>query len=352
MVEKALLQKRPFIIAGPCSAETEEQVLATAQALKDTGQVDVLRAGIWKPRTRPGHFEGVGEVGLKWMQRVKNELGLLVAIEVANAKQVEAALKHDIDIVWIGARSSANPISVQEIADSLKGISIPVFIKNPVNPDLQLWIGAVERIEKAGIENIGLIHRGFSSYENMEFRNKPTWQLAIDMKSRFPNYPFLVDPSHICGKRELLKGVTQNAIDLDYDGVMIESHIHPDEAWSDAQQQITPHDFQELLNNIIWRKSEQEIGKVEEDLLRFRRLIDELDKEALRFLGQRMEIANAIGKLKKEKQLTILQTNRWQEVLDNLIVIGEGLGLSKAFIQQYFNAIHMESIRHQDKIMN
>ena len=352
MVEKALLQKRPFIIAGPCSAETEEQVLATAQALKDTGQVDVLRAGIWKPRTRPGHFEGVGEVGLKWMQRVKNELGLLVAIEVANAKQVEAALKHDIDIVWIGARSSANPISVQEIADSLKGISIPVFIKNPVNPDLQLWIGAVERIEKAGIENIGLIHRGFSSYENMEFRNKPTWQLAIDMKSRFPNYPFLVDPSHICGKRELLKGVTQNAIDLDYDGVMIESHIHPDEAWSDAQQQITPHDFQELLNNIIWRKSEQEIGKVEEDLLRFRRVIEELDKEALSFLGQRMEIANAIGKLKKEKQLTILQTNRWQEVLDNLIVIGEGLGLSKAFIQQYFNAIHMESIRHQDKIMN
>lgn len=352
MVEKALLQKRPFIIAGPCSAETEEQVLTTAQALKDTGQVDVLRAGIWKPRTRPGHFEGVGEVGLKWMQRVKNELGLPVAIEVANAKQVEAALKHDVDILWIGARSSANPISVQEIADSLKGISIPVFIKNPVNPDLQLWIGAVERIEKAGIENIGIIHRGFSSYENMEFRNKPTWQLAIDMKSRFPNYPFLVDPSHICGKRELLKGVTQNAIDLDYDGVMIESHIHPDEAWSDAQQQITPHDFQELLNNIIWRKSEQETGKVEEDLLRFRRMIDELDKEALRFLGQRMEIANAIGKLKKEKQLTILQTNRWQEVLDNLIVIGEGLGLSKAFIQQYFNAIHMESIRHQDKIMN
>lgn len=352
MVGKALLQKRPLIIAGPCSAETEEQVFATAQALKDTSKVDVLRAGIWKPRTRPGHFEGVGEVGLKWMQRVKKELGLPVAIEVANAKQVEAALMHDIDIVWIGARSSANPISVQEIADALKGVSIPVFIKNPVNPDLQLWIGAVERIEKAGIENIGLIHRGFSSYENMEFRNKPTWQLAIDMKSRFLNYPFLVDPSHICGKRELLKGVTQNAIDLDYDGVMIESHIHPDEAWSDAQQQITPHDFQELLTSIIWRKSEQETGKVEEDLLRFRRMIDQLDKETLQFLGQRMEIANAIGKLKKEKQLTILQTNRWQEVLENLIVIGEGLGLSKAFIQQYFNAIHMESIRHQDKIMN
>src|SRR5690554_2415573 len=245
-----LWKKKPLIIAGPCSAETEEQVLQTAQQLKELNKVDILRAGIWKPRTRPGNFEGVGEVGLPWLQKARELTGLPFAVEVAAANQVEAALKYETDFLWIGARSTANPFSVHEIAQALKGVDIPVFIKNPINPDLELWIGAVERIEKAGIKQMGLIHRGFSVFGKSEFRNVPTWQIAIEMKRRFDELPFLIDPSHICGNRSLIKSVLQNAIDLDYDGAIIEVHVDPDHAWSDANQQINPQTLKDLLNQI------------------------------------------------------------------------------------------------------
>lgn len=345
-------KKRPLVISGPCSAETEEQLIQTAIALQAIGKVDVLRAGIWKPRTRPGNFEGVGEIGLSWLKKAKEITGLPNAIEVANAKQVELALMADVDILWIGARSTANPFSVQELADALKGVKVPIFIKNPINPDIELWIGALERLQKSGIEQIGLIHRGFSAYGNSEFRNAPTWQLAIEMKRRYSSLPFLIDPSHICGNRHLLKGVVQNAIDLDYNGVIIESHIHPDDAWSDAQQQITPLALQQLLGEIIWRKDKISAEKSEEDLERFRRIIDHLDDEILLLLGKRMNISEDIGNLKRENGVTILQTERWNKTLERLAENAKEIGLSPDFINQYFNAIHMESIRHQDKVMN
>jgi len=345
-------QKRPMVIAGPCSAETETQVVQTAIELKAIGKVDALRAGIWKPRTRPGNFEGVGEIGLEWLKSAKEHTGLPIAVEVANAKQVQLALAAQIDILWIGARSTANPFSVQEIADALKGSDVPVFIKNPVNPDIELWIGAVERIQKCGIEKIGLIHRGFSAYGNSEFRNVPTWQLAIEMKRRFAGLPFIVDPSHICGNRHLLKSVMQNAIDLDYNGIIIESHNKPDEAWSDAKQQVTPQVLQKLIGEIIWRKEKISSEETEEKLERFRRIIDNLDDEILLLLSKRMGIAEEIGRYKKENAVTILQTTRWNKTLERLGKNAEKLGLSVDFVNQYFNAIHMESIRHQDKVMN
>ena len=249
-------KKRPLIIAGPCSAETEEQVLETAQQLKATGKVDIMRAGIWKPRTRPGSFEGIGTKGLPWMQQAKKLTGLPITVEVATAKQVEDALHFDVDVLWIGARTTVNPFSVQEVADALRGVNVPVLIKNPINPDLELWIGAVERVAKAGIKQIGLIHRGFSSYGNSEYRNAPMWHLAIEMKRRNPDMMIINDPSHICGRRDILQDVAQKAIDLDYDGLIIESHIDPDKAWSDAKQQITPERLAEMLGNIIWRRED------------------------------------------------------------------------------------------------
>lgn len=344
--------RRPLLISGPCSAETEEQVVQTAIALKEINKIDVMRAGIWKPRTRPGNFEGVGAIGLSWLVKAKEITGLPMAVEVASAKQIEEALSHDIDIFWIGARTTANPFSVQEIADALKGVNIPVFIKNPVNPDIELWIGALERIEKAGIEKIGLIHRGFSAYGNSEFRNVPTWQLAIEMKRRFNELPFLIDPSHICGNRQLLKSVMQNAIDLDYNGIIIESHIRPDEAWSDPLQQVTPQNLKTLLDGIIWRKESFTSEEINEQLERLRRIIDNLDDEILKLLSNRMEVAETIGKYKKAHNLTILQTGRWNKALERLNKNGKKVGLSSEFINQYFNAIHMESIAHQGKIMN
>lgn len=344
--------KKPLIIAGPCSAETEEQVMETALELKAIGKVDILRAGIWKPRTRPGNFEGVGSVGLPWLQKAKLATGLPFAIEVATAKQLEEALLHDTDMIWIGARTTANPFSVQEVADALEGVSIPVMIKNPINPDLELWTGAVERVLKAGIEKVALVHRGFSSYGDTEYRNAPMWQLALEMKRRFPELPFIIDPSHICGNRHLLQEVTQSAIDLDYDGLIIESHITPDEAWSDAKQQITPMRLQEMLNAIIWRKEQVKSPVVHEQLEKLRRQIDRLDDELLQLLHHRMQISEQIGFYKKEHEITILQTERWNQILERVCRNGATTGLSEEFIKKYFDAIHLESIKHQDAVMN
>ena len=342
--------KRPLIISGPCSAETEEQVMATVSQLAATGKIDMIRAGIWKPRTKPGMFEGVGEQGLTWVEKAKNETGLPVTVEVATAQHVEEALKHHIDVLWIGARTTVNPFSVQEIADALKGIDIPVLIKNPINPDLELWSGAIERMQKAGLQDIGMIHRGFSSYGNTEYRNAPMWHLPIEMKRRFPGMLLICDPSHICGNRTLLQSVAQKSIDLDFGGLMIESHIDPDHAWSDAKQQITPLQLQKMLESLIWRVTADDTEATELALLRER--IDQVDDELLSLLGRRMKIADLIGAYKKENNLTILQTERWNHILQRAVEKGDDLILSKEFLVKYFDAVHMESISHQNKIMN
>lgn len=347
-----LLAKRPLIISGPCSAETEEQVMQTATALAATGKVDILRAGIWKPRTRPGSFEGVGTKGLPWLQQAKKATGLPVAVEVATGKQVEDALHFGVDVLWIGARTTVNPFSVQDVADALKGADVPVLIKNPINPDLELWIGAVERVAKAGIQNIGLIHRGFSSYGNTEYRNAPMWHLAIEMKRRNPSLLMINDPSHICGRRDILLDVAQKAIDLDFDGLIIESHVDPDNAWSDAKQQVTPERLGEMINSIIWRSEDIDSEELHANMEKMRSQINQLDDELMQLLGQRMKIADKIGQYKKDNNITILQTNRWNAILDRAFVKGEHLGLSKEFITKYFDAVHMESINHQNKIMN
>jgi chorismate mutase len=347
-----VLSKRPLIISGPCSAETEEQVIETATRLKNTGKVDVLRAGIWKPRTRPGSFEGVGTKGLNWLTQAKKITGLPTAIEVATGKQVEDALHFDVDILWIGARTTVNPFSVQEVADALRGANVPVLIKNPINPDLELWIGAVERVAKAGIKNIGLIHRGFSSYGNTEYRNAPMWHLAIEMKRRNPGMMIINDPSHISGNRTLLQSVAQKAIDLDYDGLMIESHIDPDKAWSEAKQQVTPERLAEILDGIKWRHETTNEKEFVVALEKLREQINHIDDELMQLLGQRMKIADKIGEYKRANDITILQTSRWNEILERASKKGEALGLSKEFITKYYDAVHMESINHQTTIMN
>lgn len=356
MTEKEKLQqvwkKRPIIISGPCSAETEEQVIETAQRLAATGKVDALRAGIWKPRTKPGMFEGIGAKGLPWMQQAKKITGLPTAVEVATAKQVQDALTFDIDILWLGARTTVNPFSVQEIADALRGVDVPVLVKNPINPDLELWGGAVERISRAGIKDIGLIHRGFSSYGNTQYRNAPMWHLAIEMKLRYPELPIINDPSHICGNRTMLQEVAQKAIDLDYDGIMLESHIDPDNAWSDAKQQITPEQFKDMLDAMIWRKENIENKDVHQALEKLRQQINHLDDEMMQILSQRMKIADQIGQYKKDNNITILQPSRWQEIIDKAAGKGDKLGLSKEFISKYLDAVHLESINHQKNIMD
>jgi chorismate mutase len=344
--------KRPIIISGPCSAETEEQVLETATRLAKTGKVDMLRAGIWKPRTRPGSFEGIGTKGLPWMQQAKKITGLPVTVEVATGKQVEDALTFEVDVLWIGARTTVNPFSVQEVADALRGVDVPVLIKNPINPDLELWTGAVERVAKAGIKQIGLIHRGFSSYGNTEYRNAPMWHLAIEMKRRNPDMIMINDPSHICGRRDILMEVAQKAIDLDMDGLIIESHIDPDKAWSDAKQQITPERLGEMLNEIAWRKEDINSEEFHAALEKLRQQINHLDDELMQLLGHRMKVAEKIGEYKKNNNITILQTNRWNEILERAFKKGEKLNLSKEFITKYLDAVHMESINHQNKIMN
>jgi chorismate mutase len=344
--------KRPLIISGPCSAETEEQVMETAVQLQRTGKVDVMRAGIWKPRTRPGSFEGIGTKGLPWLQRAKKVTGIPVAVEAATAKQVEDALHFEVDILWIGARTTVNPFSVQEVADALRGVDVPVLIKNPINPDLELWIGAVERVAKAGIKQIGLIHRGFSSYGNSEYRNAPMWHLAIEMKRRFPDMLFINDPSHICGRRDILLDVAQTAIDLDFDGLIIESHVDPDKAWSDAKQQITPEKLGEMLDSIRWRKEDVASEEYHAALEKLRQQINQLDDELMQIIGERMKVSEKIGQYKKENNITILQTNRWNSILERAFKKGDKLGLSKEFITKYFDAVHMESINHQNKVMN
>ena len=349
---EALLQKRPLIISGPCSAETEEQVVQTATRLAATGKVDILRAGIWKPRTRPGSFEGIGTKGLPWLQQAKKESGLPVAVEVATAKQVEDALHFGVDVLWIGARTTVNPFSVQDVADALKGADVPVLIKNPINPDLELWIGAVERVANAGIKNIGLIHRGFSSYGNTEYRNAPMWHLAIEMKRRNPGMLLINDPSHICGRRDILMDVAQKAIDLDFDGLIIESHIDPDNAWSDAKQQVTPERLGEMISSIVWRTETIDSEELHAVMEKMRQQINQLDDELLQLIGQRMKVADKIGQYKKDNNITILQTNRWNAILERAYQRGDKLGLSQEFITKYFDAVHMESINHQNKIMN
>lgn len=347
-----VLNKRPLIISGPCSAESEEQVIETATQLAQTGKVDVLRAGIWKPRTRPGQFEGIGTKGLGWLSQAKKITGLPTTVEVATAKQVEDALHFDVDILWIGARTTVNPFSVQEVADALRGVDVPVLIKNPINPDLELWTGAVERVAKAGVKKIGLIHRGFSSYGNTEYRNAPMWHLAIEMKRRNPEMMIINDPSHICGNRTLLHSVAQKAIDLDFDGLMIESHRDPDQAWSDAKQQVTPSALAELLDSIKWRHESTEEKAFVVALDKLREQINHIDDELMQLLGQRMKIADKIGEYKRANDITILQTNRWNEILQKAYKKGEALSLSKEFITKYYDAVHMESINHQNNIMN
>ncbi len=344
--------KRPLIISGPCSAETEEQVIATAQRLANTGKVDVLRAGIWKPRTKPGMFEGIGAKGLPWMQQAKKLTGLPTTVEVATGKQVQDALTFDVDILWIGARTTVNPFSVQEVADALKGVDVPVLIKNPINPDLELWTGAVERVARAGVKNIGLIHRGFSSYGNTEYRNAPMWHLAIEMKRRNPELPIICDPSHICGRRDILQDVAQTAIDLDFSGLMLESHIDPDNAWSDAKQQVTPERLAEILSAMAWRHEDSTEKEFVTALASMREQINQLDDELLQILGQRMKVADKIGEFKKANNITILQTRRWNDILERAMQKGDKFGLSREFITKYFDAVHLESINHQNKIMN
>lgn len=344
--------KRPLVISGPCSAETEEQVIEVAMQLADTGQVDVLRAGIWKPRTKPGMFEGIGVKGLPWLAKAKKLTGLPLAVEVATAKHVENALQFDIDILWIGARTTVNPFSVQEIADALRGTGVPVLVKNPINPDLELWSGAIERLQKVGVKNIGMIHRGFSSYGNTEYRNAPMWHLPIEMKRRFPEMLLICDPSHICGNRHLLHTIAQKSIDLEFGGLMIESHVRPDEAWSDSKQQITPENVSQLLNELTWRTGSTDAAEFQNALAILREQINQIDDELLSLVGQRMKIADRIGMYKKENNITILQTQRWNNILEKAFQKGQALGLSNDFITKYFDALHLESINHQNKIMN
>jgi chorismate mutase len=341
----------PLVVAGPCSAETEDQVLKIAHELKDS-DVNYFRAGIWKPRTRPGNFEGVGALGLKWLQKVKAETGMKTATEVANAAHVKLALEHDIDLLWIGARSTVSPFIVQEIADALEGTDKIVLVKNPVNPDLALWLGGIERLYSADIKNLGVIHRGFSTYEKTRYRNNPEWQIAIELQNRFPDLPLICDPSHITGKRDMIFEVSQTALDLNFNGLMIETHTDPDNAWSDAAQQVTPETLIQMMEDLKIRKETDTEADYRNALNTLRTQIDVIDHQLIDILGKRMKIADAIGELKKDKNVAVLQSKRWNEILGKMILEGEQNKLSEEFILRVFKAIHQESINHQEKIMN
>lgn len=344
-------KSQPLLIAGPCSAETEEQLVATAHLLAQTGKVTALRAGIWKPRTRPGEFEGIGSIGLQWLKRAKDETGLPTAVEVANAKHVEEALKAGVDILWVGARSTVNPFTVQEIADALRGVDVPVMVKNPVNPDLSLWIGALERINGAGITKLAAIHRGFSSHEKSAFRNEPMWDMAINLKTLAPHLPIINDPSHICGNRELLGYVAQKALDLDMQGLMMESHIDPSVAWTDAKQQVTPSALADIMDLLTLRKPEVK-GAAKDVLAELRSQIDKIDDVVFQKMGERMQIVEKIGNYKKDNGITILQVNRWDEILNKRVAYAKALKLSPEFAEKLLELIHAESIRKQTEIMN
>ncbi|MDX1278805.1 bifunctional 3-deoxy-7-phosphoheptulonate synthase/chorismate mutase type II [Oceanihabitans sediminis] len=340
----------PLVIAGPCSAETEEQVLKIAHQLKDT-DVNYFRAGIWKPRTRPGNFEGVGALGLKWLQKVKAETGMKTCTEVANAYHVKLALEHDIDLLWIGARSTVSPFIMQEIADALCGTDKIVLVKNPVNPDLALWLGGIERLYEAGVKNLGAIHRGFSTYEKSKYRNIPEWQLAIEFQNRFPDLPLINDPSHITGRRDMIFDVSQTALDLNFDGLMIETHTYPDNAWSDAAQQVTPATLVQIMKDLQIRKESHPEAAYNNELNKLRSQIDLVDNQIIDLLAKRMKVADDIGVLKKQKNVAVLQRKRWKEILEKMIVEGKSKGLSEEFILSMFKAIHQESINHQGKIL-
>ena len=339
--------KRPLVIAGPCSAESEEQVLTTGRALAAQG-VKIFRAGIWKPRTKPGGFEGVGMIGLPWLQKLKAETGMYTAVEVATKAHVEAALAFGVDILWIGARTTANPFAMQEIADTLQGHDLPVLIKNPVNPDVELWVGGIERIYRAGIHKLGVIHRGFSSADKTIYRNVPNWHIAIELRRRFPNLPIICDPSHIGGRRDLIQPLSQQAMDLGFDGLIIESHCNPDEAWSDAKQQVTPNTLKEILSSLVIRDT----VKTTEDLVDLRHQIDEIDDKILEILAKRMRISGEVANYKKEHAMPVLQAGRYDEILTKRSEQGSALGMSPEFVKEVFEAIHAESVRKQIEIIN
>ena len=339
--------ERPFVIAGPCSAETEEQVMTTARQLASKG-CHIFRAGIWKPRTKPGGFEGNGEEALPWMKRVKEETGMAITTEVATPEHVELALKYGIDILWIGARTTANPFAMQAIADSIRGMDIPVFVKNPVNPDLELWIGAMERINQAGIKRIAAVHRGFSSYEKKIYRNQPMWQIPIELRRRIPDLPIICDPSHIGGSRELIAPLCQQAMDLGFDGLIVETHCNPDKAWSDANQQVTPEVLDYILSLLIIRNKTVTTEGINE----LRKQIDELDNNLMDLLSKRMRVSREIGQYKKEHNMTVLQTSRYNEILDKRGAQGSLCGMDAKFIKEIFEAIHEESVRQQIEIIN
>ncbi len=341
--------KRPLVIAGPCSAETEEQVMNTAIQLASK-EIKIFRAGIWKPRTKPGGFEGVGVKALPWLQQVKKETGMYVSTEVATAKHAEAALNANIDLLWIGARTTANPFAVQEIADALKGVDIPVLVKNPVNPDLELWIGGLERLSNAGITKLGAIHRGFSSYEKKIYRNLPQWHIPIELRRRIPELPILCDPSHIGGKRELIASLCQQAMDLNFHGLIVESHCNPECAWSDAAQQVTPDILDYILNLLVIREGNQ--LQTTENLAILRKQIDLCDNDLIDILSKRMRIAREIGTYKKEHNMTVLQSGRYSEILDKRAEQGISCDMSAEFIKEVFEAIHEESVRQQMEIIN
>ncbi len=340
---------RPIIIAGPCSAETEEQVMATARELSSRG-IRIFRAGIWKPRTRPNAFEGIGSVGLEWLRKVKDETGMLTTTEVATVKHVEDCLKAGVDILWVGARTTANPFAVQDIADALRGVDITVMVKNPVNPDIELWIGALERINNAGIKKLIAIHRGFSVYDKSLFRNDPQWQVPIELRRRIPELKIINDPSHICGNRHMLYDVSQKAMDLNFDGLIIETHITPDQAWSDSTQQITPAELQILLKRLVFRNEGDMNAML--NLAELREQIDKLDDKLIQIFEKRMKVVEEIGKHKKESNITILQSQRWDDMVRNRMNLGTRKGLSEEFILKVFQAIHQESINKQTVIMN
>ena len=345
-------EPKPSVVAGPCSAESEEQEMATAKGLKEMG-INVFRAGIWKPRTHPGCFEGVGAVGLKWLQRIQKEYGLKVATEVAGEKHVAECLKHGVDMVWLGARTTANPFLVQEIADALKGTDIPVLVKNPVNADLDLWIGALERLSRAGIKKLGVIHRGFSTFDKIKYRNDPQWQVAIELRSRYPELPFFVDPSHMGGSRDYIQEISQRSLDLGFEGLMIESHCNPAVALSDAKQQLTPDELSDLLyNQVIVRDKDSDAPQWKENIDQLRAKIDVIDENIVYALGSRMNVSRKIGEYKKENNIAIIQTARWDKVFSKVLEKGKEYGLSEKFLSDVFTAIHEASVEVQNEIIS
>ena len=343
---------KPCVIAGPCSAETEDQVLETAKGLRELG-INVLRAGIWKPRTHPGCFEGIGVPGLKWLQKAKSEYGLKVATEVASEKHVSECLKHGVDMVWIGARTTANPFLVQEIADALKGTDIPVLVKNPVNPDLELWIGALERLSQAGIRKLGVIHRGFSTFDKIRYRNDPHWDIAIEMRSRYPELPFFVDPSHMGGHTDYILEISQRSLDLGFEGLMVESHCNPSSALSDAKQQLTPLQLKDMLqNNLVVRDADSDAQEWRDNIYQLRAKIDVIDENILYALGARMQVSRQIGEYKKNNNVAIVQASRWDSLIEKVVAKGHDYNLPETFLTDVFNAIHEASVEAQNEIIS